>query len=139
MLLFYLFLLYNLTYLPIFILFYMASFGEHLKELRSEKNISQSELANLIGMHSTHISRYERDLTQPTLEVIKKIAEALSVSTDALIYGSSDQQAKNKIKDTELLTMFNKVQSLEDKDINVIKSLISAYILKTDLQKNLKV
>jgi len=88
-------------------------------------------------MHSTHISRYERDLTQPTLEVIKKIAEALSVSTDALIYGSSDQQAKNKIKDTELLTMFNKVQSLEDKDISVIKSLISAYILKTDLQKNL--
>jgi ribosomal protein S13 len=71
------------------------------------------------------------------LEVIKKIAEALSVSTDALIYGSSDQQAKNKIKDTELLTMFNKVQSLEDKDISAIKSLISAYILKTDLQKNL--
>jgi transcriptional regulator with XRE-family HTH domain len=104
---------------------------------RGEKNISQSELADLIGMHSTHISRYERDLTQPTLEVIKKIAEALSVSTDALIYGSSDQQAKNKIKDTELLTMFNKVQSLEDKDISVIKSLISAYILKTDLQKNL--
>lgn len=137
MLLFYLLLLYNLTYLPIFILFYMASFGEHLKELRSEKNISQSELADLIGMHSTHISRYERDLTQPTLEVIKKIAEALSVSTDALIYGSSGQQAKNKIKDTELLTMFNKVQSLEDKDISVIKSLISAYILKTDLQKNL--
>ncbi|MCA0349173.1 MAG: helix-turn-helix transcriptional regulator [Bacteroidetes bacterium] len=83
------------------------------------------------------MSRYERDLTQPTLEVIKKIAEALSVSTDALIYGSSDQQAKNKIKDTELLTMFNKVQSLEDKDISAIKSLISAYILKTDLQKNL--
>ena len=71
------------------------------------------------------------------MEVIKKIAEALSVSTDALIYGSSDQQAKNKIKDTELLTMFNKVQSLEDKDISAIKSLISAYILKTDLQKNL--
>lgn len=137
MLLFCLFLLYNLTYTLIFIPFYMASFGEHLKELRSEKNISQSDLADLISMHSTHISRYERDLTQPTLEVIKKIAEVLSVSSDALIYGSSDQQAKNKIKDTELLTMFNKVQSLDSKDITVIKSLLNAYILKTDLQKNL--
>lgn len=115
----------------------MASFGEHLKQLRSEKNISQSELAELIGMHATHISRYERDLTQPTLEVIKKTANALGVSTDALIYGSSDQQAKNKIKDAELLTMFNKVQTLDPKDINVIKSLLNAYILKTDLQKNL--
>lgn len=137
MLLFYLFLLYNLSYLLILILYYMASFGEHLKELRSEKNISQSDLSNIIGMHSTHISRYERDLTQPTLEVIKKIAEALSVSTDALIYGSADQQAKNKIKDAELLIMFNKVQTLDLKDVTVIKSLLNAYILKTDLQKNL--
>lgn len=137
MALFYLFLLYNLTYSSLFIPLYMASFGEHLKELRAEKNISQSELADLIGMHATHISRYERDLTQPTLEVIKKTANALGVSTDALIYGSSDQQAKNKIKDAELLTMFNKVQTLDPKDIAVIKSLLNAYILKTDLQKNL--
>jgi len=54
-----------------------------------------------------------------------------------LIYGSNDQQAKNKIKDTELLTMFNKVQLLDSKDIVVIKSLLNAYILKTDLQEKL--
>ena len=118
--------------------YYMASFGENLKQIRAERNISQGELAELIGMHSTHISRYERDLTQPTLEVIKKMADVLSSSTDTLIYGNVEQQAKNKIKDPELLSMFNKIQSLDKKDVDVIKSLLNAYILKTDLQEKFK-
>lgn len=115
----------------------MASFGEHLKQLRAEKNISQGELADLIGMHSTHISRYERDLTQPTLEVIKKISEALKVSADRLIYGTTDQQAMKNINDSDLLTMFARVQTLDKSDISCIKNMLNAYILKTDLQQKL--
>ena len=115
----------------------MVSFGENLKTLRVDKIISQAELADLIGMHSTHISRYERDLTQPTLEVIKKIAEALQVSVDALVYGSKDEKAKSNIKDQELLSMFTKVQTLDKQDVVCIKNMLNAYILKTDLQKKL--
>lgn len=115
----------------------MASFGDNLKRIRSEKNISQSELAEMIAMHSTHISRYERDLTQPTLEVIKKIAEALNVSADTLVYGPQEEQAKNKIKDNELLNMFARIQSLDKADVGCIKNMLNAYILKTDLQQKL--
>jgi transcriptional regulator with XRE-family HTH domain len=88
-------------------------------------------------MHSTHISRYERDLTQPTLDVVRKIAESLKVSADQLIYGDTDQKAKNKINDQELLTMFTRVQSLRKDDIHCVKAMLSAFILKTDLQQKL--
>lgn len=115
----------------------MISFGENLKTLRVAKNISQAELAEQIGIHSTHISRYERELTQPTLDVVKRIAEALQVSVDALVYGAKDEKAKNNIKDQELLSMFTKVQSLDKQDVVCIKSMLNAYILKTDLQKQL--
>lgn len=115
----------------------MVSFGENLKGLRVAKNISQAELADMIAVHSTHISRYERDLTQPTLDVVKRIAEALQVSVDALVYGPKDEKAKNMIKDQELLTMFARVQGLDKQDITCIKSMLNAYILKTDLQKQL--
>jgi transcriptional regulator with XRE-family HTH domain len=37
----------------------MISFGSNLKRIRAEKNLSQGDLAELIGIHSTHISRYE--------------------------------------------------------------------------------
>ena len=115
----------------------MTSFGDNLKRIRAEKNISQGELAELINMHPTHVSRYERNLTSPTVEVVKKIADALKVSADELIYGNTQQKAKDKIQDNELLSMFARVQTLKQDDIGCIKSLINAYILKTDLQQKL--
>jgi transcriptional regulator with XRE-family HTH domain len=76
-------------------------------------------------------------LTQPTLEVIKKISTALNIDTDTLIYGDEQEQTNNKIKDSELLKMFSRVQSFDKHDIDCIKSLLNAYILKTDLQEKL--
>lgn len=115
----------------------MTSFGDNLKKIRTAKNVSQGELAELISMHPSHISRYERNLTNPTVDVVKRIADALKVSADELIYGDTQQKAKDKIQDNELLGMFARVQSLKQDDIGCIKSLISAYILKTDLQQKL--
>jgi len=112
-------------------------FGDNLKKIRVEKNVSQQELADMISTHSTHISRYERNLAQPSIEVVKKIAEALEVSTDTLIYGTQDEKVKNSLKDNELLNMFTKLQSLSNKQQDTVKDLISAFILKADLQKNL--
>ncbi len=113
----------------------MASFGDNLKRYRMNNNFSQAELAELVGMHCTHISRYERKITKPTLEVIKKFAESLKVSTDQLIYGESER-VKVKINDQELLRMFTRVQSLRKDDVHCIKSMLNAYILKTDMRQN---
>jgi transcriptional regulator with XRE-family HTH domain len=120
-------------------LFMASKFGDNLKKIRIEKNVSQQELADLINTHSTHISRYERNLAAPSIDVVKKIAEALDVSTDTLIYGTQDEKVKNSLKDNELLNLFTKLQSLSNKQQDTVKDLISAFILKADLQKNLTV
>lgn len=113
----------------------MTSFGDNLKQARVGKSLSQSQLAEAVGMHSTHISRYERSLANPTIEVVKKIAEALDVSVDFLIYGNEKEKAQNQIGDNELLSMFTKVQKLAKEDVSVVKSLINAYLIKTDLKQ----
>ena len=112
------------------------SFGDNLKKFRVEKNFSQQELADAIGMHSTHLSRYERNLTAPSIDVVKKIADVLGMSIDTLIYGQQAERAKGSINDSELLTMFAKVQTLATKQQDTIKDFLSAFILKSDLQKN---
>ena len=112
-------------------------FGDNLKKIRVEKNISQQELADLINSHSTHISRYERNMAAPSIDVVKKIAEALDVTTDTLIYGTQDEKVKNSLKDNELLNLFIKAQALSNKQQDTIKDLLSAFIMKTDLQKQL--
>lgn len=115
----------------------MTLFGDNLKQLRELKQLTQNELADLIGIHATHLSKYERNLASPSVEVVKKLTEALDVTADQLIYGDAKQKAKDKLQDHELLNLFARVQTLKKDEIHCIKSLINAYVLKTDLQKQL--
>lgn len=113
------------------------SFGDNLKKIRADKDISQGDLAKMIDVHATHISRYERNLTSPTIDVAKKIADALEVSTDSLIYGSDQQIINNKLSDIELLLLFNKVQQLDDENIKSVKAMLKAFVFQKDVQKQL--
>ncbi len=117
----------------------MKSFGDNLKEARTKKGVSQGQLSELMGIHSAHISRYERNQTIPSVDVVKKFADILEVSADLLIYGTEDEKAKSKITDDELLTMFSKAQQLSEDDRKCVKSLISAFLFQKDMKKQLSV
>ena len=54
----------------------MSDLGKRIKLLREEKSISQEELAKKVGVHTNHLSRYERDLTSPSIDVVIKMAQA---------------------------------------------------------------
>lgn len=115
----------------------MTNFGDNLKKARTKKGISQSQLAELMGIHPAHISRYERNQTVPSIDVVKKFADLLEVSTDMLVYGGEDEKAKDKITDNELLTMFSKAQSLNEDDRKCVKSFLKAFLFQKDMQKQL--
>ncbi|NCQ15948.1 MAG: hypothetical protein GW810_14350 [Flavobacteriales bacterium] len=72
-----------------------------------------------------------------SIVVAKKIADALEVSTDALIYGSDEQIVNNKLNDEELLQLFHKVQQLKEEDITSVKAMLKAFVFQKDLQKQL--
>lgn len=112
-------------------------FGDNVKAIRIEKNISQQELADMVGIHSTHVSRYERNMALPSVEVAKKMAEALGVTADTLIYGTQDDKAKDSLRDTDLLNLFIKVQLLDKQDLAAVKSMLKAYIFQKDTQARL--
>lgn len=59
------------------------NFAQKLKDLRTEKNLSQEELAKKSGISIKSISRYELGETLPrTKKYYEKIANALDVDTD---------------------------------------------------------
>lgn len=60
-------------------------FGNRLKELRKNKNISQEEIGELCGVAKTTISNWENNITQPPIETITKLAQYFSVTTDYLL------------------------------------------------------
>ena len=61
------------------------NFGQRLRDLRTEKNISQDELAKLIDRHESAISKYERQKKEPNYKVLNKLANFFDVSVDYLL------------------------------------------------------
>lgn len=53
-----------------------------LREFREKKGLSQTELANRVGLKQTTISQYENGSRRPNLCMAKKLAEALEMSLD---------------------------------------------------------
>ena len=115
----------------------MNDFAENLKKCRTRKGISQEELSKKISIHPVQFSRYERGQSVPSIEVVQKIADALEVSIDQLVYGDQDNKAEQSISDRELLSMFKKVQLLSERQKETVKDFLSSYILKNDLKQKL--
>jgi transcriptional regulator with XRE-family HTH domain len=59
--------------------------GENLKKLRIKKDISQIELARMLGVDRSFVSNIENGKNNPTLSTITNLAKALGVSTNELL------------------------------------------------------
>mgnify|MGYP001587765266 FL=1 len=110
-------------------------FPERLRKARAAKDLSQQELANLIDIHPNHVSRYERGEITPNATSIKALADALAVTTDYLLNGNQEDAAIAKFKDRELLEMFTMVEDFPTKEKDEIKSMIDAYIVRSQVHK----
>ncbi|MGN0375393.1 MAG: helix-turn-helix domain-containing protein [Butyrivibrio sp.] len=88
----------------------MVEFGDRLKSLRKQKNLTQKQLADLVGVKNSIISFYEVGDRLPSLEIVKKLAAVLHVSTDYLLGFE-----KNNSVD---------VSGLDENDIKLVRSLI---------------
>ncbi len=59
--------------------------GEQIKALRLARNISQVALANNLGVTKQSVSNWENNNILPSLDMLKKIAQYFSCSTDYLL------------------------------------------------------
>lgn len=63
----------------------MRVFAIRLKELRTEKQLTQKELAEAVECNQSMIARWEKDECEPTATAIIKIADYFNVCTDYLL------------------------------------------------------
>ena len=60
-------------------------FANRLKELRTNKKLTQEELANRIGVGKSLISMYEKGTRNPSIENLEKLADEFNVDLDYLM------------------------------------------------------
>lgn len=63
----------------------MKTFGERLKYLRAERNMTQKALAELLRVRNTTVSAWEKDVAEPPYETLREIVKIFHVSADYLL------------------------------------------------------
>jgi transcriptional regulator with XRE-family HTH domain len=62
-----------------------VAFGRVVRELRTERGISQEELGNRTGLHRNHVGQVERGELSPTLTSVDVLADALGLPASELV------------------------------------------------------
>lgn len=66
----------------------MITIGENIRRYRKEKNMTQKDLGDYIGISNTYLSDLEVGRTNPSIKTLKKIAAALEISYIDLLQGT---------------------------------------------------
>jgi transcriptional regulator with XRE-family HTH domain len=109
--------------------------GERIKEQRTQKKLTQTELAKLVGLTYIQIGRYETGKSNPSADVLNRLAQALDTTTDFLMKGTQDEVVAAQLSDKELLKQFRQVEQLNAEDKNLVKVFIDAFLTKRQLQQ----
>lgn len=73
------------------------SIGENIKRLRKERDITQEEFSEVLGVSCQSVSRWENNLCYPDIELLPVIAAFFGISTDKLL-GFDEAAEKNAVE-----------------------------------------
>ncbi|NLL01151.1 MAG: helix-turn-helix transcriptional regulator [Clostridiales bacterium] len=97
-------------------------FHVRLKQLRLDHNLTQSELANILGLKPTAISNYESKRNEPSFEKLIMLSNYFKVSCDYLLgVAGSHLPVKEEILDKDTIELFDIYQQLNPKQIKDLK------------------
>lgn len=105
-----------------------TKFGKRLRELRKEHSISAEELAKIMGINKSTISRYETGKREPYIPFVQELALHFNVSMDWLV-GRSDirtpntdlgtlEKIYNSLPDTAKIELVNYAKYLQNTHLN---------------------
>lgn len=77
--------------------------GENIKKRRRDINLSQEELGEIVGVHANTIRKWEKGISSPNAMELKRIADALKITTNDLY------------NEAEVQTVFVKNSAYQDK------------------------
>lgn len=103
-------------------------FPERLAALRKARGLTQQALAAQVGVAVLQVHRYESGASQPTLGVIRRLAIALGVSADMLVFDDKERGPSEALR-----YQFETVSRLPEHEQDVVRGLLDAVIVKNQV------
>lgn len=105
-------------------------FSERLAKIRKDKKLSVNELAAMIELHHSQLRRYEKGDSQPTLDVVRKLAIALNVPGDALLFDEEERKPP-----ADFLLQFDALMELNEEEKKVVRAVLDGLVLRHQAKK----
>ncbi len=102
--------------------------GQAIRRFRKAQGLSQEELAEKVGISTTHMSHIETGNTKLSLPVLVRLAEVLDVQTDSILFAQPSK------KEQTLGALQAVAESCTQEELQIILDVIKS--LKISLEKN---
>lgn len=123
------------------------SIGNRIKRLRQNKNLTQLELANKIGITPKSISFYELDQREPGNDTLNKLSSVLNTTPEYIKFGISSTEQTNDIgtifddilnllDEEDSIAFYGDITKLNDEQREILKSAIKHAIDMTSTMVN---
>lgn len=103
-------------------------FDETLKRIRKEKGMTQEELAIKVHVARQTVSKWEKGLSIPDVDLLQRIAEALDVEVSELL-GAQVPKEENRNEVAEQLAKISEQMAIRNKRGNAIWKVVKILIL----------
>lgn len=105
--------------------------GKFISNKRKEKNITQSELAELLGITDRAISKWENGICMPDASNILELCDILNITINDLFSGEVVDMKENKKKLEEHLLEMTRAKEQRDKELLTIEIFIGVIVSVT--------
>lgn len=82
-------------------------FGQFIAGIRKEKNMTQADLARIIGVTDKAVSRWERGVGFPDINTLEPLAKALDISIFELMRSQKSDMENKNLSDDEVVEMMS--------------------------------
>ncbi|MGH9307498.1 MAG: helix-turn-helix domain-containing protein [Acidimicrobiales bacterium] len=102
------------------------AFAETLANLRRSRDLTQVALAQRAGVNVSQLRKYEAGGSEPSLSALRRLAVALSCTTDALVFGDDP-----RLPDDQALRLaFEATTFLNDTERATVSEVLDAFIAR---------
>lgn len=100
------------------------NFGEKVRHLRAERNLTQPQLAQLIGIEQSYLSKLENDKSVPSADIFQAILKAFSIDVATFLEGVDEKQVFRDLR--QVPEVANHLNTVVTTRIHSIKSWLFA-------------
>lgn len=99
--------------------------GRFISQKRKEKNLTQEQLAEKLGVSNKTVSKWECGKCMPDYSVVKPLCQELGITISELMDGEVKADGSIRVFDEEqILDMLERIQQLEKQKISILGILL---------------